>query len=80
MKDIACVSGVELLMEYLEGALPPEVRRQLEAHVAGCQRCVAFIESYRATPRLIRTATDATLPADVQHSLMTFLRSQRTHD
>ena len=77
MKDIACVSGVELLMEYLEGALPPAVRAQLDAHVAACQRCVAFIESYRETPRLIREATDASLPEDVRQSLTAFLRSQR---
>ena len=80
MKDIACISGVQLLMDYLEGALSPEVRAQLDAHVAGCQRCVAFIESYRQTPRLIREATDASVPADLQASLLAFLRSRRTPD
>lgn len=80
MNDIACVSGVELLMEYLEGALPPDVRAQLDAHVARCQRCVAFIESYRETPRLMREATDASLPEDVRQSLRAFLRSQRHLD
>ena len=77
MKDIACVSGVQLLMDYLEGVLPADVRATLEAHVAGCQRCVAFIESYRETPRLLREATDTTLPAEVRHSLAAFLRSRR---
>ena len=77
MKDIACVSGVQLLMDYLEGVLPADVRATLESHVAGCQRCLAFIESYRATPRLLRDATDARLPADVRHSLTAFLRSRR---
>jgi anti-sigma factor RsiW len=78
MNEIACVSGVQLLMDYLEGVLPAEVVAKLEAHVAGCQRCQAFIESYRETPRLLRDATDASLPADVRQSLMTFLRSRRT--
>ena len=77
MKVIACVSGVELLMDYLEGVLPDDVRAALDAHVADCQRCVAFIESYRATPRLLREATAATLPSPVQSSLRAFLRAQR---
>ena len=77
MKDIACSSGVELLMDYFEGALTADVRVALDAHVAECQRCVAFIESYRATPRLLKSATDATLPEDVQRSLRAFLRARR---
>ncbi|HVH58124.1 MAG TPA: zf-HC2 domain-containing protein [Vicinamibacterales bacterium] len=76
MSEIACVSGVDLLMDYLEGALAADVRAALDAHVAGCERCVAFIESYRATPRILKQVTAASLPADVQQSLRTFLRSQ----
>ena len=77
MSEIACVSGVDLLMDYLEGALAADVRAALDAHVAGCERCVAFIESYRATPHILRQATSTLIPADVQQSLRTFLRSQR---
>lgn len=77
MKEIACASGVGLLMDYLEGVLPSDVRAALDAHVAGCQLCVAFIQSYRETPRLLREATARTLPADVQASLRAVLRAQR---
>ena len=30
MTAVACRSGVELLMEYMEGALPPDVRAEVE--------------------------------------------------
>jgi anti-sigma factor RsiW len=53
MKDVVCMSGVELLMEYMEGALAPDVREAIERHVAGCPRCDAFIASYRETPRIV---------------------------
>ena len=76
MTDIACASGVELLMDYLEGVLPPEVNAALEAHVAGCERCAAFVASYRETPRILRDATAIALPEDVQASLHAFLRRQ----
>ena len=78
MNDISCGSGVELLMEYLEGVLPPETNAALEAHVAGCERCTAFVASYRETPRILRTATEVELPADIQESLHAFLRRLRS--
>ena len=74
---IACVDGVELLMDYLEGTLPPADREAVEAHVSGCPRCVAFVESYRQTPRILRAATAAALPEDLAQSLRRFLASRR---
>lgn len=77
MRDFTCASGVELLMEYLEGELPADVRSAIEQHVAGCPRCVAFVESYRATPRILRDATAAALPAELQSSLLAAVRAAR---
>jgi len=77
MKEITCTSGVELLMDYLEGVLSADLHSAIEAHVAGCPRCVAFIASYRETPRILREATATTLPADLEMSLLAFLRAQR---
>ena len=77
MNQIVCASGVELLMDYLEGAVPPDVRSALEGHVAGCPRCVAFIASYREVPRILREATATGLPTKVELTLRAFLRTQR---
>jgi len=73
---VACASGVELLMDFIEGVLPSDVSAALEAHVAGCARCTAFVASYQATPRILRDATAATLPADIEASLKAFLRAR----
>ena len=72
-----CADGVHLLMDYLEGTLPAADHEAVEAHVSGCPRCVAFIESYRQTPRILRAATAATLPDDLAESLRRFLASRR---
>ena len=74
---IVCASGVELLMDYLEDAMPAELRADVEAHVASCARCTAFVASYLATPRILREATLASLPEDLEESLLAFLRRRR---
>ena len=75
MNDVKCRSGVEVLADYLEGALPPDVSASLEQHVVGCERCRAFLASYQATPRILRQATDVVLPADLQAKLKAWLGS-----
>jgi anti-sigma factor RsiW len=62
-----------MLMDYLEGTLGSPEREAIEAHVTGCPRCVAFIESYERTPRILRAATVEALPADLALSLRRFL-------
>jgi anti-sigma factor RsiW len=72
-----CRDGVEKLMDYLEGVLGVPERAAIDAHVAGCPRCVAFLESYVETPRIVRTATAAALPAALGASLRRFLAARR---
>lgn len=72
-----CRSGVDLLMDYLEGVLAPDLRAALEQHVAGCQRCTAFVESYRRTPAILRTATDVALPPELARTLQAWLHNQK---
>jgi anti-sigma factor RsiW len=77
MSEVTCVAGVDLLMDYLEGLLPAATVAQIEGHVAGCTRCQAFVASYRATPKILRDATDVALPPETQSSLLAWLRGRR---
>jgi anti-sigma factor RsiW len=77
MSEVGCVSGVDLLMDYLEGVLPAETVAALDGHVAGCDRCQAFIASYRATPKIFRDSTDSRLPEELGAKLMVWLRERR---
>ena len=67
---------VEKLMDYLEGVLGRPERAAIDAHVAGCLRCVAFLESYVRTPVIWRTATAAVLPAEGATALRRFLAAR----
>ena len=78
MTSVVCATGVELLMDYLEGVLSADVRAALDEHVAGCARCAAFVASYMETPRIMREASAVSLPPDVEASLKAFLRARTT--
>jgi anti-sigma factor RsiW len=49
VKDINCRQAVRLIGDYLEGKLPRRDRRRLEAHLANCDACSAYLEQMRAT-------------------------------
>jgi anti-sigma factor RsiW len=38
---------VELITDYLEGALTRSQRRRFEAHLAGCEHCSEYLEQMR---------------------------------
>ena len=78
MTDVQCISGVDLLADYLEDLLPADVRALLERHVLGCERCQAFVASYQATPKILREATDMVLPDDLRRSLQDWMKTWRT--
>jgi anti-sigma factor RsiW len=46
---ITCREMVELVTDYLEGALPEEDRERFERHLAGCDACTAYMEQFRLT-------------------------------
>jgi anti-sigma factor RsiW len=49
---LVCQEMVELITDYLEGALPRRERRRFEAHLAVCEHCSEYLEQMRATIRL----------------------------
>jgi anti-sigma factor RsiW len=46
---MACQELVELVTEYMEGALPAEDRVRLEGHLAACPGCLAYLHQMRVT-------------------------------
>lgn len=67
---------MELLGEYLDGELDPATASALEAHLAGCQECTAFINTYRGTVRMAWQLREEEIPPALKERLLTFLRRQ----
>jgi anti-sigma factor RsiW len=77
MTTMTCRDGAAILIDYLEGVLPADVRADVDAHVAGCSRCVEFVRAYRETPRILRDSTAFEIPAGFVESLQRFLAERR---
>jgi len=45
--DLTCVELVELVTDYLEGALDDRERARFEQHIGGCDGCTAYLEQMR---------------------------------
>ena len=47
--EISCQELVELVTDYLEGALDDRDRARFDAHIAGCEHCSTYVEQIRLT-------------------------------
>jgi anti-sigma factor RsiW len=51
---VACRQVVELVTDYLDGALPRELHAAVERHLELCPPCLTYIEQMRATAASLR--------------------------
>jgi anti-sigma factor RsiW len=49
--ELVCQEFVELVTDYLDGALSRRDRRRVEAHLRDCHGCTAYLEQVRVTVR-----------------------------
>jgi anti-sigma factor RsiW len=78
--DLVCREAVELMTDYLEGALGWRQRRRLERHLRGCPACRAYLEQLRVTVAAMgEIEPDAVDPA-TREDLIELLRRYRGTD
>lgn len=70
-----CKDSIDLLLDYLEGEMTPEVKQHLEEHLHGCAPCEEFLKQYKQTGPICRKALRARMPQEVADKLSSFLRS-----
>lgn len=69
-----CRSLCDLLGDYVDGALEPEVAAELETHLQHCPPCERFLASYRMTSRVCREHLAKAMPEAMSERLRAFLR------
>jgi anti-sigma factor RsiW len=75
---LVCQEVVELITDYLEGALSRRDRRRFEAHLAGCSNCTEYLAQMRRTLELTGRLVAEDLSADARREFEDIYRNWRS--
>jgi anti-sigma factor RsiW len=70
---MTCEDAIALLVDYLEATLTPDVAQALEAHLADCDPCRAYLATYRRTVSAVGGAGRVEMPAELRRRLRALL-------
>jgi len=76
--QLSCQELVELVTDYLEGALPEEERLRFEDHISRCDACTIYIEQIRQTIAVTGRLTEDALSPEAERELLEAFRGWRT--
>ncbi len=71
---LSCQELVELVTDYLEGALDERDMQAFERHLSGCDGCSEYLEQFRATIRITGTLTLDDLGPEAERALLQAFR------
>jgi anti-sigma factor RsiW len=74
VEQLSCRELVELVTDYLEGALTDGERARFEDHIGLCDGCQVYLEQIRQTVTLLGSLTEESIPPQVQERLLTAFR------
>ena len=73
---VTCEQATALLLDYVSGTLDPATTLIVERHLARCDDCVAFLQTYKETIRATWTLHYDDIPEELQHRLLHTLHAR----
>lgn len=73
-EEITCKEVVELVTDYLEQTLLPEVQTRFEAHVADCPGCDTYIAQVQKTITMLHKLTEEQMFPRAREELLEMFR------
>jgi predicted anti-sigma-YlaC factor YlaD len=76
--DFPCSLFVELVTDYLDGALPSDEHRRLEEHLDVCGGCTSVLEQFRSAIRTTGALAEedvTSIAADQREQIMAVFRA-----
>lgn len=77
---MTCRELADFMADYLSGELPAEARSQFDHHLSLCPNCVNYLEQYKTTAALGRTAfadQEAAVPPEVPEEFVKAILAAR---
>lgn len=78
--ELVCQEMVELITDYLEGALPRSQRRRFEAHLAACEHCTEYLAQMRVTIELTGRLRDEDMTPAMREEFTDIYRRWRAEE
>ncbi len=76
--DFTCRDMVELMNDYLEGALSQADSSRFEAHLSICDPCARYLEQIRESVTLTGKLTEVSVPQPVRDDLLETFRGWKS--
>ena len=74
---LTCQEVVEIVTDYLEDTMSPELRERFEDHLSACDGCSAYLVQMRETIRLTGMLTEDAIPPEQRDQLVSAFREWR---
>jgi len=74
IEAFSCQELVELVTDYLEGALTPADLRRFEEHIALCDACIEYLRQLRETIHIVGAITPDDLSPEAEAELLAVFR------
>ena len=74
MSELTCKEVVELVTEYLDGAMSAADRERFDAHLATCEACTTYLEQMRTTIAVSGQLREDGLTEDAKRDLLETFR------
>jgi anti-sigma factor RsiW len=74
MADLSCQEFVELVTDYLDGALDEETASRFEEHMALCPGCEIYLNQMKETASLLGKIPAESLSEEMQATLLAAFR------
>jgi len=78
VEQLSCRELVELVTDYLEGALSEEERLRFDEHIGRCQGCRVYVEQLRETILVVGRLSEDSLSPDAERELLEAFRGWRS--
>jgi anti-sigma factor RsiW len=78
VEQLSCRELVELVTDYLEGALTDEERARFDDHIGLCGGCRVYLEQMRQTIEVLGHLPEDALSADAERELLEAFRGWRS--
>jgi anti-sigma factor (TIGR02949 family) len=74
--EFSCQEMIEVVTNYLDGALPPEEQQRFERHLSYCAGCSTYVDQMRETIRQAgMVPREESLPPELREGIIAQFRT-----